>query len=98
MKAKEIACRRVPVSDRAFAEIVIWKLPQPLRGCGHVFTYRLAFVVEGRCVVRYDNEMGKGDHRHVGKREFSYEFVDPRSLVGDFMDDVGRWQDENGQA
>ena len=34
--------------------------------------YRLAFVVEEACVVRYDNERSKGDHRHYGDTEESY--------------------------
>jgi hypothetical protein len=33
----------------------------------HELWYRLALVVGGKCVLRYDNEAGKGDHRHVGR-------------------------------
>lgn len=31
----------------------------------HTFRYRLADVVGGQCVLRYDNEPGKGGHRHA---------------------------------
>jgi hypothetical protein len=34
--------------------------------------------------VRYDNEAGKGDHRHIGRREEPYEFVDLETLIHDF--------------
>ena len=33
---------------------------------------RLAYVVRGVCVLRYDNEAGKGDHRHFGSGERPY--------------------------
>jgi hypothetical protein len=38
----------------------------------------------------YDNETGKGDHRHLGDRESAYEFVSPEALVADFLADVER--------
>jgi len=50
----------------------------------------LAYVVRGVCVVRYDNETGKGDHRHVGKRERAYEFTSLEKLQSDFWADVAR--------
>jgi hypothetical protein len=46
-------------------------------------------------VLRYDNERGKGDHRHIGNGEVRYRFVDFETLIGDFMNDVRRWPDEN---
>ena len=49
-------------------------------------------------MLRYDNEAGKGDHRHIGDREQSYRFVDPDRLVADFFADVRRWLDENRNA
>jgi hypothetical protein len=33
------------------------------------FNYRLVYVVDGRRIVGYDNERGKGDHKHLGDRE-----------------------------
>ncbi len=39
-------------------------------------------------VIGYDNERGKGDHRHLGGREEAYSFVNPRQLIADFMADV----------
>ena len=52
-----------------FVERVVWRLPASVPGSAHGLKYRLAFVVGGRCVVRYDNEAGKGDHRHIGVAE-----------------------------
>lgn len=49
-------------SEDAFVEMVVWRLPSPVKGSRHGFKYRLAHVVNGRCVLRYDNEHGKGDN------------------------------------
>lgn len=95
MKARELFNRRVPVSEQAFAELVLWELPEPLAGSAHCYKYRLAFVVERECVLRYDNEAGKGDHKHIGSVEKKYRFASAEKLVADFFEDVRRWQDEN---
>jgi len=48
----------------------------------------LVLARDGDCVLRYDNEAGKGDHRHVKDVEEPYEFTDPESLLADFWRDV----------
>ena len=67
-------------------------------GSAHEFKYRLAYVVEANCVVRYDNEIGKGDHRHVGAAENPYRFTTPDQLIADFQKDIARWNDENSHS
>jgi hypothetical protein len=47
-------------------------------------------LTDGTCIVRYDNERGKGDHRHVGPVEETYRFTTLRKLVEDFEADVER--------
>jgi len=76
------------LSESAFAELVVWRVPAPVRGSQHEFRYRLALVVDGECVPRYDNEAGKGDHRHVRGREMPYEFKSIAQLRRDFERDV----------
>ncbi len=98
MDAQELIRRRVVLAEDAYADLVVWKVPKPVPGCDHAFKYRLAFVVQGKCVLRYDNKTGKGDHKHIGETEASYRFVSPDQLVSDFMKDVRRWQDERGHA
>jgi hypothetical protein len=92
MKAELLYDERHVLAEDAFVEIVIWRVPQALRGSAHHYKYRLALVVEGECVLRYDNEAGKGDHRHVGKREMPYAFAGYDKLLADFWTDVGRWR------
>lgn len=90
MRAERLLDERHVLSETAFAELVVWRVPAPVRGSAHRFRYRLALVVEGQCVLRYDNEPGKGDHRHVGEKEEAYEFSTPEQLLADFWTDVKR--------
>jgi Family of unknown function (DUF6516) len=92
MKAERLVHRRIPVSDSSFMEIVIWRVPVAVRGSSHGLKYRLAFVVDDVCVLRYDNEAGKGDHRHVSGKEYPYDFRDIATLLSDFEEDVRRWK------
>ena len=95
MKAIQLVSTRIAYSSSAFAELVLWRLSQPVEGSAHGFKYRLAYVVDGECVLRYDNEVGKGDHRHVGRIEGPYTFTTPEKLIADFQRDIERWNDEN---
>lgn len=71
-------------------ELVVWRVPQPVPPSDHGFKYRLLDVVQGRRLVGYDNERGKGDHRHLGERELPYRFSTVEQLLADFMADVER--------
>lgn len=44
----------------------------------------------GKSLVRYDNESGKGDHRHIMDLEEPYRFVSIARLREDFEADVRR--------
>jgi hypothetical protein len=91
MKAK-LLLRERRVLEIGFIEVVVWGLSQPMDGSLHRFKYRLAYVVRGECVLRYDNESGKGDHRHSGRTEKPYAFVSVDQLLDDFLRDVARWK------
>jgi hypothetical protein len=69
-------------------EIVVWDVPAPVRPSVHGFKYRLVFVRSGKRMVGYDNEFGKGDHRHIGEVETPYRFIDVDTLLADFWRDV----------
>ncbi len=91
MDADLLFRKRLGLSETAFVEMVIWRVPKPMHGSAHRFKYRLALVTAGVCVLRYDNEAGKGDHKHVGEREAAYHFVDLDRLQTDFWQDVENW-------
>jgi hypothetical protein len=72
-------------------EVLIWHLSEPLPGSSHPYKYRMFYgKVDGSCIVRYDNERGKGDHRHAGDREEDYLFTTLRELIEDFEADIER--------
>ena len=95
MNAVELVRTRITYSEAAFAELVLWQVPKPVAGSTHRFKYRLAYVVRDVCVLRYDNEVGKGNHRHYGDKESIYKFTTPDQLVADFQRDIARWNNEN---
>ena len=88
MDATLLLNERYTVSANIFVEMVVWSLPSATLGSKHGFKYRLALVVDGCCVLRYDNEAGKGDHKHIGENEVPYDFTTPKSLLEDFWNDV----------
>ncbi len=92
MAAELMFSERHILSENTFVEIVVWKLYSPLSGSSHGLKYRLALVVDRECVLRYDNESGKGDHKHVGKMEIPYAFTTPQALLEDFWNDVDKWR------
>jgi len=47
-------------------------------------------VIEGECVLRYDNERGKGDHRHMAGHEDAIEFTTLEALFDAFQADMKR--------
>ncbi|WP_295433411.1 DUF6516 family protein [uncultured Thiodictyon sp.] len=88
MKAVLLQRSRVKLGANRFADILIWQVPTPVPGSVHCFKYRLALVVDETCVLRYDNEAGKGDHKHCGVCEVPYRFTALDQLVDDFWADV----------
>ena len=89
--ARLLLRERLIVSDNRFADIVIWQVPGPVAGSAHPFKYRLAFVADDVCVLRFDNETGKGDHKHIGAEERPYVFSSLQQLVNDFWSEVDEW-------
>ena len=73
---------------RGVIEGVIWEVPQPSTSSVHRLKYRLVFVVAGVRVVGYDNERGKGDHKHLRGLQIPYAFKDVDTLITDFLRDV----------
>lgn len=92
MKAELLLYEPHQLARDAFVELRIWRVPEPARGSGHDLKYALALVVAGECVLRYDKEAGKGDHRHVGSAEMDYQFIGAERLLADFWNDVDDWR------
>lgn len=77
-------------------EMVVWRLQQPVSGCEHLFKYRFYFGIDGgACLVRYDNERGKGDHKHIADSEHPYLFQGLKQLLFDFDSDIKQAMEVN---
>jgi hypothetical protein len=91
MKAKLLFKEKNLLEDGCIMELVLWELPVRTKDRPHGYKYRLYFGDNKcNCLVRYDNESGKGDHKHISKKEIAYEFVDRNKLIEDFYHDVIR--------
>lgn len=88
-QAVKILDRKLKRGD-LMVQIVIWQLLRSTPDRPHGLKYRLWCGRAGETVVRYDNETGKGDHRHGAAGEEPYVFVSPERLVADFAADVER--------
>jgi hypothetical protein len=87
MKAHCIFSKKRPHAD-GMIEMVIWQLPSADAERPHGLKYRLVYIVAGKRQVGYDNEKGKGDHKHIDGREIKYSFVTVDQLIADFLTDV----------
>jgi len=94
MKATLLFKERVTISSANTVHSLIWQVPEPVLGSSHLYKYSLAYVVNDVCVLRYDNERAKGDHRHLGVEETSYAFTTIDQLYADFWVDVIDWRRE----
>ncbi len=71
-------------------QLRVVRVPTAVRGSAHSF--KLSLVVEQVCVLRFDNEAGKGDHYHAGGDELPYRFTTVAALLNDFWQQVDQWR------
>jgi hypothetical protein len=90
-KAALLLHEKVVRADGSIVELIIWRLPRTTPDRPHALKYRLYFGRGGKCIVRYDNESGKGDHRHVLGKETPYRFVSVAKLRRDFEVDIRKY-------
>ena len=76
--------------DGAIVEIVLWQVPEPVSGSKHRYKYRLFYGRNGRRIVGFDNERGKGDHCHLDGAERAYTFTTIAALLKDFQAEIAK--------
>ena len=74
--------------DGTIREMVIWQLPKADHERPHRLKYRLFYGYQNKCLIRYDNERGKSDHRHYENHEEKYTWVSVQKLMTDFKADI----------
>ena len=88
MKARLLVKTKEVRDNGTIIGITIWSVPTPVRPCSHSFKYSLYYGRPGVRLVGYDNEQGKGDHRHIKETESVYRFSTLEQLLTDFEKDV----------
>ena len=82
MAAKLIYHEKFIYADGAIREMVLCQLPAKTSDRPHGLKYRLYYgLSDGTCMVRYDNESGKGKQK-------PYQFKDVETLVADFLAEI----------
>jgi len=88
MRASLVIDQRLVLHDGAIIQIKVWQVPRSVPPSEHRLKYSLFYGRPGERIVGYDNERGKGDHKHVDGVESPYAFVSIERLLSDFRADV----------
>ena len=67
MKTRRIFFDKAVLPDNSVVEMTIWQLPKPSTERPHGLKYSLFYGRDGLRIVGYDNERGKGDHKHLAR-------------------------------
>jgi hypothetical protein len=94
MLAKPLVFLKRKNADGTMIDIKIWQLPTASNERPHALKYSLFYGRSGERIIGYDNETGKGDHRHYREVELSYAFESVTKMLSDFFDDVARERGE----
>lgn len=95
--AQPILSYRRDLPNGDIIQVVVWLLSEPLPGSPHLYKYRLHYqAADGSDCIRYDNERGKGDHRHIAGAEESYLFESVEKLARDFYEAINLARSEGG--
>jgi hypothetical protein len=86
MSAKLILDTKTVLADGRIIQRRVWKLPRTTLERPYGLKFSLYCGKDGQTIVRYDNETGKGAHRHEGPQEIEspYAFVSLVQLLTDF--------------
>jgi len=97
MKAQQIFYDKAVLPNGCIVEMTIWQLPNVSTERPHGLKYSLFYGRDGIRLVGYDNERGKGDHKHIRDVETRYKFVSVEKMVADCMADVKNARGEHDE-
>ncbi|MBP2557684.1 hypothetical protein J2857_000435 [Neorhizobium galegae] len=89
-RATLIMDRKFHLDDGKIIQMKVWQLSDRNPERPHGLKYSFFFGNPGERIIGYDNEAGKGDHRHYRHPEEHYRFVSLERMIRDFEDDVRR--------
>lgn len=91
MKAKLLLHIKKPLSYYEFTEIKVWKVRKGKNfpeGVKYSMTYIRKEKGKFKRILGYDNERGKGHHKHMLDKEIEIKFINWRDLIDSFYQDV----------
>jgi len=88
MEAIKIIEHKSVEPDGSIIQFVVWRVPTPVPPTTHGFKYRMVYIRDGKRIVGFDNERGKGDHMHLDGKEYPYQFITVKNLIQDFRLEV----------
>lgn len=94
MNAQLLIHEKLILDTVSLIEMRVWRVPEPVSPATHHLKYSLVYIVHGKRIIGYDNERGKGDHRHYVDEESRYHFVSIEKLLADFRTDVEAFRGE----
>ena len=87
-KAEKLLDDRTLLDDGSILALRLWRISQPVPPATHRFKYALFYGRPSERLVLFDNERGKGDHKHIREVETPYVFEGPERLIADFLEAV----------
>jgi len=88
MNATLLIDDKIVSRDGYIEQVKVWLLPQANGERPHRLKYSLFYGRPGERIIGYDNESGKGDHRHYLDVEEPYVFRTLEALLTDFQADI----------
>jgi hypothetical protein len=88
VKARLLLDDKSVFADGSILAVRIWALPKPVPPATHSYKYSLFYGYPGHRLIGFDNERGKGDHKHVRGVETAYVFLSIARLLADFRAEV----------
>jgi hypothetical protein len=76
--------------DGSILQVRIWFVPTSVPPTRHRYKYSLFYRRPGERIVGFDNERGKGDHKHVLGVKTQFRFVSIAQLLTEFRTEVER--------
>ncbi len=87
MPAELLLHRKQVTSDNEIVEFKIWKVPKDV-DFPEGIRYSMGYIHNGKRVLGYDNERGKGHHKHKLGKEEKVQFVSWQMLLNQFLEEL----------
>lgn len=87
-KAVLLLSRKTVYDDGSIVQVRVWSVAAPVPPSEHRYKYSLYYGKDGERIVGYDNEKGKGDHKHIRGRELPVRFETIEQLIDQFFSEV----------